>query len=75
MATLDKALDAAMQLSDEEREMLIDILQKRQIEARRDEIARSAQEALAAFRAGKLQPEAAEALITRLHSSLETEHE
>jgi hypothetical protein len=59
-----------MQLSDEEREMLIDILQKRQIETRRDEIARNAQEALEAFRAGKLQPEAAETLIARLHASL-----
>lgn len=41
--TLDRALDAAMGLSFDQREMLLEIIRSRQIEARRDEIARDAE--------------------------------
>ena len=40
--TLDLAIDTALQLPPEQREMLIDILRNRQIEARRQEIAAEA---------------------------------
>jgi len=69
MITLDQALDAAMQLSPGEQDMLIDILHKRQIEMRREEIAADAREAIRAFQAGELKPEFADNLIVRLHAS------
>jgi hypothetical protein len=65
--TLDQAIDAAMQLTPEQRAMLLDILQGRQIEARRNEIAQDAQESLAEFRAGVLKVTTAEYVIEKLH--------
>jgi hypothetical protein len=72
MITLDQALDIIMQLEYEQKEMLLDILRKRQIEERREEIAQNAEEAIRAFQAGELKTETAEDLINRLHASLET---
>jgi hypothetical protein len=70
MITLDQALDAAMQLSLTEREMLVDILYRRQIEMRREEIASDAKKAIKAFHAGKLKPASASDLLEHLHASL-----
>lgn len=70
MITLDNALDAAMQLSYEQKQMLIKILWKRQIEARREEIAANAREATRAFRAGELQTESIDELLARLTNSV-----
>jgi len=75
MVTLDQTLDVAMQLSSTEREMLIDILRKRQIEMKREEIAFAAKEAVAEYRAGKTKPEFAEEVIGRLHQSLDEKEE
>jgi hypothetical protein len=71
MLTLDHALDVVMQLDDDERDLLVEIMQKRQVEARRDEIAQYAREAMRAFHAGELRTETAEQLINRLHPSLD----
>ena len=71
--TLDNVIDAAMQLPDDQREMLVSILQMRQIEARRHEIAKDAQASLNAYRAGKLKAQSAEQAIHELHQSLEDE--
>ncbi len=71
MVTLDQTLDVAMQLSTTEREMLIDILRKRQIEMRRTEIAMAAREAIAEYHAGKIKPESADEVIKKLHLSLD----
>ncbi len=71
MTTLDNALDAVMQLSSEQKQMLIEILWRRQIDERRDEIAANAREAISAFHAGTLEPEPVEDLIERLHVSLD----
>lgn len=71
--TIDQAIDAAMQLSLEEREMLLGILRGRQIEARRNEIAQDAQESLVQFRAGGLMATSAERMIEELHLSLKDE--
>ncbi len=68
--TIDQAIDAAMQLSLEEREMLLNILRGRQIEARRNEIAQNAQESLAQFRMGELKAAPADYIIEELHHSL-----
>ncbi len=56
MADLQSTLDAVMSLDAISRKMLFDILQKRQIEERREEIARAAQKALREYRSGKLTP-------------------
>jgi hypothetical protein len=69
MITLDEALDVVMQLEYEQKELLLDILRKRQIEERREEIAQNAQEAIQAFQAGELKTETADELTNRLHTS------
>lgn len=71
--TLDQAIDAAMQLTMDQRAMLLDILQGRQIDARRNEIEQDAQESLAKFRSGAFKANTAESIIEELHLSLENE--
>ena len=71
--TLDNVIDAAMQLPDDQREMLVSILQMRQIEARRHEIAQDAQKSLADYHMGKLKAQSAEETIRELHEGLEDE--
>ena len=66
MSNLDRVLDEAMNLPTEQQEMLIQILQRRAIEQRRDEIARDAQLSLAEFREGKLKVQTAEEAIADL---------
>lgn len=64
--TLDKVLDEAMDLPLEQQEMLIQILQRRIIEQRRDEIATDAAASLDQFRAGKLKAQTASEAIAEL---------
>jgi hypothetical protein len=71
--TLDHVIDSAMQLPLEQQEMLLEILQNRQIEARRGEIARDARESLAAFRGGKLKGQTADEIIEDLRQTLEAD--
>ncbi|MFB2120157.1 hypothetical protein [Parapedobacter sp. 2B3] len=66
MATIDSALQEFMQLDFNTREMLLDIMQKRQAEARRRAIARNAKAGQRDYHAGKLKSESASALIQRL---------
>lgn len=61
--TLDQAIEVAMQLPLDQREMLLDIVSRRDTEARRQEIARDAQESIAAFRAGDLKPQTSDDII------------
>ncbi len=75
MTTLDYALDAVMQLPIEQQEMLVEIVRKRHIERRREAIARDAQESIAAFHAGKLQPQPVEVIVAALQQSLEEPEE
>lgn len=70
MTTLEQALDAVSQLSLEQQEMLLEIVENRLIETRRQEIARDAQEAIANFHQGKLFPQSVEAVITQLRETL-----
>jgi hypothetical protein len=67
MITIDSTLEDIMQLDFDSREVLLEILQKRQIEARRDEIAKNAEESLKDYRSGKLQAMSAEELIQKLN--------
>jgi len=52
MMTLDQALTDIMQLDDNSREMLLDILLRRQVETHRDEIARNAKKSIKEYRSG-----------------------
>ncbi len=70
MTNLDKVLDEAMDLPLEQQEMLIQILQHRIIERRRDEIAQDATFSLAEFKAGKLKAQNAQDVIVELREFL-----
>jgi hypothetical protein len=69
--TLDQVIDTALQLPPEQQDMLVEILQKRRIETRRQEIAADARKSTAAFRKGKLKAQSAEEVIADLHKGLE----
>ena len=75
MVTLTDALDAVEQLTDEDQEVFADIIRQRQIERRRDEIAKDAQESMAAYRAGLFPSYTAEEAIAHLEMVLETPDE
>ncbi len=70
MNTLDKVLENALKLTYEQQEILIKILQNRQHENRRAEIAADAQKTLADFRAGQFEQQSAEDVIADLRQSL-----
>jgi hypothetical protein len=67
MTTIDSMLDDIMRLDFESREMLLEILKKRQIEAQRDEIAKDAKRDLKDYRSGKLKSQTAEEVIEELN--------
>lgn len=73
MTTLDRVLDAVMELDRDQQEMLLDILRRRRIDDRRAQIAEAAREGRAAYRSGEIRPEKADDLIRRLHQSLEAD--
>jgi hypothetical protein len=69
--TLDQAIDAALPLPPDQRQMLEEILRHRRIEARRQEIAADARTSIAAFREGALKAQTANDVIAELHEALE----
>jgi hypothetical protein len=71
--SLDQAIDVAMRLPREQREMLVNIIRRREIEARREEIAKDARASIAAFRAGKLKPQSVDKIIRELRQTSEDE--
>lgn len=66
MNNLDRVLEIASQLPYEQQEMLIEILQNRLHENRREKMAGDAQQTLADFHAGKFQPQSAQEAILAL---------
>ncbi|MDB5031397.1 hypothetical protein [Mucilaginibacter sp.] len=68
MVTIDSTLEEIMQLDFTSREMLLEILQKRQIEARRNEMAKSAKQSLKECHLGKTSPLTAHEAINKLNS-------
>jgi hypothetical protein len=70
MVNLENVLELANQLTEEQQETLMDILKKRMIARRRQEIASDAQESLEEFRAGKLKSMTAEEVIVDLQEYL-----
>ena len=73
MNNLDRILDEAMALPPNQQDMLMEILQRRIIERKRDEIAQDAIESLAEFRSGNLKPQTAPEAIADLRSFLEND--
>lgn len=61
----------SIELPPEQQEIRLDIIYRRQVEARRQEIVNNAKQALAALRAGKLQPQPVDVILAELHASLE----
>jgi hypothetical protein len=70
MITLEEAILAVNQLPFEQREMLLEIVKNQMIEARREEIAQNAQEAINAFHRGELKPQSLENIISELQATL-----
>lgn len=66
MVTIDSTLEDIMQLDYASREMLLEILQKRQIEARRSEIAKTAKQTLKEYKSGNIQPLDASEVVKKL---------
>ncbi len=73
MSNLDKILDEAMNLTLEQQEMLVQILQRRMMEQRRDEIAQDAELSLAEFKEGKLKIQTATEAIAELRDYIQQE--
>jgi len=69
--TFEQVVEMVRQFPTEQQEMLIDLIRGWRAESRRREIARDAQESLAAFHSGQLKPQSAQAVITELRQSLE----
>jgi hypothetical protein len=70
MVTLEEAILTVNQLSIEQRKMLLEIIKNQMIEARRDEIAQDAKEAIADFHRGELKPQPIEDIISELQATL-----
>lgn len=68
MITLNDTLDSIMQLDSSSREMLLEILQKRQIEERRKEIAKNAEQTKADFKSKKIRATTAAKVISILNT-------
>lgn len=73
MSTFEQVLETALQLPYEQQEMLIQILQDRYHQQRREEIAADAQQSLADFREGHFRPQSAGSAIAELRQALDDE--
>ena len=74
MATsLEDALNTVSQLTLEQQTMLVEIIQNRLIDARRQEIAAGARASIAAFHRREWQAQSAESAIAELQKMLDTE--
>jgi hypothetical protein len=68
MVTINSTLEDIMQLDFASREILLEILRKRQIEARREEMAKGAKQTLGEYHLGKIVPLAAEDVVKKLNN-------
>lgn len=68
--TLNQALKTVRQLLPQQKEMLIEIVRQRQIQAWRDTIVEDAAQAWDDYRAGRLQAQSAEEVIASMHHIL-----
>lgn len=75
MLTLDQVIDNAIQLPPEQQGMLIDILYKRQVEMRRNEIAKDAKRSIMDFHKGKIKPQPLSKILEELHEAIEEQED
>jgi hypothetical protein len=68
MVTINSTLEDIMQLDFDSREMLLEILQKRQVEARRDKMAKNAKKTLKEYHSGKISPLDVEEVLEKLNT-------
>jgi hypothetical protein len=68
MVTIDSTLEDIMQLDYASREMLLEILQKRQIEVRRNNMAKTAKQTLKEYHSGKITPLTADEVVKKLNA-------
>jgi hypothetical protein len=73
MNNLDQVLDQAMALPANQQEMLVQILQGRIVDRRREEMAQDAEKSLAEFRSGKTKSQTADEVIADLRTYLESD--
>ena len=73
MTTLEQALNTVSQLTIEQQEMLIQIMQNRLMENRRQEIADDAKQAISSFHRRELKPQTADEVIAELQKSLQND--
>lgn len=71
MITLDQAIDTIQQLPAEQQEMLFDIVYRRRMESRREEIARDARRSIADFYTGRLKPQSIGEILSELRAALD----
>jgi hypothetical protein len=71
MTTLEQALNTVSQLPIEQQEMLIQIVQNRLLENRRQEIAEDAKQAISSFHKGELKLQTAKEVIAELQQTLQ----
>ncbi|MEY3221002.1 MAG: hypothetical protein RIT27_2359 [Pseudomonadota bacterium] len=73
MTTTNEILEVFETFSYEQKEFVLNLLQRRHIEDRREQIAQAAIEAKLAYQANQLPLETASDLLNRLHNSLKSE--
>ncbi len=72
MNKFEQVLDLVTELPLDQQKLLIEIVQRRAAQMRRQELVKETQEALAEFRNGNLKPLTAEAAILELQAYLDT---
>ena len=72
MTTLEQVLETAMQLPDEQQEMLLKILHHRYHSNRRTEIAIDARKSLEAFTSGEFRPQSSQDAIAELRQGFDS---
>ena len=68
MVTIESALEDIMKLDFTSREMILEILQKRQIEARRNEMAKNAKQSVSEYLSGKISSTDVSEIICKLNN-------
>ncbi len=71
MTKLEQALNTVSQLTVEQQEMLVRIVQNRLVENRRQEIAEDAKQAISSFHAGEFKAQTANEVMAELQKSLQ----
>lgn len=72
MSTFEQILDQVSELPIDQQELLIDIVQRRTKDVRRQELAKTSKEALAEYQTGHLNPQTAEEAIAELRTYLDS---